>query len=213
MSTQPTIIELGSYRWPRHLAIHEAGHAIAAWFFGIQEVEIALSGNNRVAKTYLSGDVDECGAVAVWRVNYPRNVAEVKSYTLSNDDARLRLIEQVCQDMVSSLAGIVAQSRYTEDDIDALMETSGKADMKNVRDLSEVYRVAGGEDADIQRISLSRAQALITLKWWDVIALAKILENRNHMPARNFQRIMGDIDKPVPKPLTLAELDELVGEE
>ena len=52
MSTQPIIIEFGSYRWPRHLAIHEAGHAIAAWFFGIQEVEIALSGNNRVAKTY-----------------------------------------------------------------------------------------------------------------------------------------------------------------
>lgn len=214
MSTQPIIIEFGSYRWPRHLAIHEAGHAIAAWFFGIQEVEIALSGNNRVAKTYLRGDVDECGAVAVWQHgNYPRNVAEVKSYTLSNDDTRLRLIDQVCRDMVISLAGIVAQSRYTGDDINALMETSGKADMKNVRDLSEVYRVAGGEDADIQRISLSRAEALIALKWWDVIALAKILENRNHMPARNFQRIMGDIDKPVQKPMTLAELDELVGEE
>lgn len=85
--------------------------------------------------------------------------------------------------------------------------------MKNVRDLSEVYRVVGGRDADIQRISLSRAQVLIALKWWDVIALAKILENRNHMPASNFQRIMGDIDKPVPKPLTLTELDELVGEE
>ncbi|WP_277894138.1 hypothetical protein [Escherichia coli] len=122
-------------------------------------------------------------------------------------------VDQVCRDMVISLAGIVAQSRYTGDDINALMETSGKADMKNVRDLSEVYRVAGGEDADIQRISLSRAEALIALKWWDVIALAKILENRNHMPARNFQRIMGDIDKPVPKPMTLAELDELVGEE
>ena len=95
MSTQPTIIELGSYRWPRHLAIHEAGHAIAAWFFGIQEVEIALSGNNRVAKTYLSGDVDECGAVAVWHTNCPRNVDEVKPYTLSNDEVRLRLIDQV----------------------------------------------------------------------------------------------------------------------
>ena len=33
------------------------------------------------------------------------------------------------------------------------------------------------------------------------------------MPASNFQRIMGDIDKPVPKPMALAELDELVGEE
>ena len=54
MSTQPIIIEFGSYRWPRHLAIHEAGHAIAAWFFGIQEVEIALSGNNRVAKPTLA---------------------------------------------------------------------------------------------------------------------------------------------------------------
>ena len=47
----------------------------------------------------------------------------------------------------------------------------------------------------------------------DEETLAKILENRNHMPASNFQRIMGDIDKPVPKPMALAELDELVGEE
>lgn len=213
MSTQPTIVEFGSYRWPRHLAIHEAGHAIAAWFFGIPQVEIALADDNRVAKTYTGGNVGECGAVAVWHANCPRNVDEVTPYSLSNDEARLRLIDQVCREMVSSLAGIVAQSRYTGDDVGALMKTSGKADMKNVRDLSEVYRVAGGEDADIQRISLSRAQALITVKWWDVIALAKILENRNHMPASNFQRVMGDIDKPVPKPLTLAELDELAGEE
>ncbi|WP_314141027.1 hypothetical protein [Buttiauxella noackiae] len=213
MSTQPTIIEIGSYRWPRHLAIHEAGHAISAWFFGIQDVEIALAGNNRVAKTYLSGDVDECRAVAVWHTNYPRHVDEIKPHDLSSDEARLRLIDQVCRAMVSSVAGIVAQSHYTGDDVNALMETSGKADMKNVRDLSEVYRVAGGMDEDIQHKSFTRAQALITLKWWDVIALAKILENRNHMPASNFHRVMGDIDRPAPKPLTLGELDELAGGE
>ncbi|WP_312293067.1 hypothetical protein [Atlantibacter hermannii] len=213
MSTQPTIIELGSYRWPRHLAIHEAGHAIAAWFFGIQGVEIALSGNNRVAKTYLSGDVDECGAVAVWHANYPRNVAEVKSYTLSNDDTRLRLIDQVCRAMVSSLAGIVAQSKYTGESVNALMKTSGKYDMRSVHNLIGVYHAAGGNDEHIQSKSLFRAQALITLKWWDTIALAKILENRNHMPASNFQAIMGSIDSHSPKVLTLDELDELVGEE
>ncbi len=61
------------------------------------------------------------------------------------------------------------------------METSGKADMKNVRDLSEVYRVAGGEDADIQRISLSRAEALIALKWWDVDWPPESPDNQYHL--------------------------------
>ncbi|EMN9021813.1 hypothetical protein RIM26_002186 [Klebsiella quasipneumoniae] len=115
--------------------------------------------------------------------------------------------------MVCSLAGIVAQSKYTGESVNALMKTSGKYDMRNVHNLIEVYRAAGGKDADIQHKSLSRAQALIALKWWDTIALAKILENRNHMPASNFQAIMGTIDSYSPKVLTLDELDELAGEE
>jgi single-stranded DNA-binding protein len=34
--TQNTVVEIGYYRWPRDLAIHEAGHAIAAWFLAIR---------------------------------------------------------------------------------------------------------------------------------------------------------------------------------
>lgn len=213
MSTQGTVIEIGYYHWPRHIAIHEAGHAVAAWFFGNSQVEIALAGKERTARTFLHGEVDECRAVALWRANYPRTTDDIRPYHLSSSETKSDLIKQVCGAMVCSLAGVVAQSRYTGESINALMETSGKADMKNVRDLSEVYRIAGGKDADIQHKSLSRAQALITLKWWDTIALAKILENRNHMPASNFQAIMGNIDSHSPKVLTLDELDELAGEE
>jgi hypothetical protein len=57
--------------------------------------------------------------------------------------------------------------------------------MRNAN-LIEVYRAAGGKDADIQHKSLSRAQALITLKWWDTIALEDTGESY-HMPASNFQ--------------------------
>ncbi|MFS7239158.1 hypothetical protein AB6849_02365 [Serratia proteamaculans] len=213
MSTQATVIEIGGYRWPRHIAIHEAGHAIAAWFFGEQYVEIALADNDRVAKTDIAGDVDECKAVAVWNISYPRCVDEIKPYDLSTDEARRCLIEQVSRAMVTSLTGIVAQSHYTGENVSVLMETAGKADMQTVRSLTEVYQAAGGDNEHIQHKSLSRAQALIALKWWDTVALAKILENRNHMPASNFQRIMGDIDRHLPKPLTLAELDELAGGE
>ncbi|WP_455811839.1 hypothetical protein [Pseudomonas graminis] len=213
MSTQPTVIEFGGYRWPRHLAIHEAGHAVAAWFFGNSQVEIALAGRGRVAKTYMSGDVDECNAVAVWSTNYPRRAEDIKPWDLSSAEARSQLVNQVCEAMVCSLAGIVAQARYTGEDVNALMETSGKSDMQNIRELSDVYRIAGGEERHIQQKSLSRTRALIALKWWDAVALAKILENRNHMPASNFQAIMGHIDSYMPKIMTLAELDELAGEE
>lgn len=213
MNDQGTIIEIGSYRWPRHIAIHEAGHAIAAWFFGTEQVEIALANEQRIAKTYTCGDVDDCKAVAVWATNHPQKLDEIKPHDLATDEAKAKLIGQVCKDMISSLAGIVAQSRYTGDDVNALMKTSGKQDMQNVCDLVEVYRAAGGGDKNIRQTSLSRTQALISLKWWDVIALAKILENRNHMPASNFQAIMGNIDKPIPSPLTLAELDMLAGGE
>lgn len=36
MDTQNTVVEIGYYRWSRDLAIHEAGHAIAAWFLAIR---------------------------------------------------------------------------------------------------------------------------------------------------------------------------------
>ncbi|SLM62280.1 MULTISPECIES: hypothetical protein [Dickeya] len=209
MSTQGTIIEIGGYRWPRHLAIHEAGHGIAAWFLGNSRVEIALAGKGRVAKTYLAGDADECNAVAVWHINYPRKIDDIRTYHLSSAETKSELKNQVCGAMICSLAGIVAQSRYTGESVNALMGTSGKYDMRDVRDLIEVYHAVGGEDEHIQSKSLSRTQSLIALKWWDVIALAKILENRNHMPASSFQAVMGSIDSLSPKVWTLDELDNL----
>jgi len=179
MDTQNTVVEIGYYRWSRDLAIHEAGHAIAAWFFGNSQVEIALAGKGRIARTYLNGEVDECNAVAVWRADYPRTADDIRPYHLYSTEKRSDLINQVSGAMVCSLAGIVAQSKYTGESVNALMKTSGKYDMRGVHNLIEVYRAAGGGDEHIQSKSLSRAQALITLKWWDTIALAKILENRN----------------------------------
>ena len=52
MDTQNTVVEIGYYRWPRDLAIHEAGHAIAAWFFGNSQVEISL-GKVRISRSFL----------------------------------------------------------------------------------------------------------------------------------------------------------------
>ncbi|MFJ5476404.1 hypothetical protein [Pectobacterium carotovorum] len=210
MSEQGTIIEIGSHLWPRYIAIHEAGHAIAAWFLGCDQVEIALANKQRIANTFMAGYVDDCRAVAVYHLSYPQRVTDMKPHHLSTDYARECLIEQTCRGLIISLSGVVAQSQYTGEDVSELMETSGKQDMQNVRDLVAVYKEAGGKDEDIQYKSLSRARALITLKWWDAIALAKILENRNHMPVSNFQYIMGNIDSAVPKILTLSELDDLV---
>ncbi|MFJ5401295.1 hypothetical protein [Pectobacterium sp. CHL-2024] len=210
MSEQGTIIEIGSHLWPRYIAIHEAGHAIAAWFLGCDQVEIALANSQGVADTFTAGVVDGCKAVAAYQYSYPKEIAEIKPHHLSTAYARECLIEQACKSLIISLSGVVAQSQYTGEGVSALMQTSGKKDMHSVRDMVAVYKEAGGKDEDIQYKSLSRARALITLKWWDAIALAKILENRNHMPVSNFQNIMGNIDSPVPKVLTLSELDDLV---
>ncbi|MBN3195136.1 hypothetical protein [Pectobacterium versatile] len=77
MPEQGTIIEIGSHLWPRYIAIHEAGHAIAAWFLGCDQVEIALANNQRIANTFMAGDVDDCKAVAVYHLSYPHQVAEM----------------------------------------------------------------------------------------------------------------------------------------
>lgn len=207
MAEQGAVIEIGKAIWPRHIAVHEAGHAIAAWFFGVYEVEISLSDDRRIAKTFTSGDVDDCRAVAVWRRSTPYKVDEIKPHHLLTDDSRRVLMDHTCKAIIATLAGIVAQSRYTGESIVALKATSGVADMETVRDLIDVYRAAGGDNEDIELTSINRAQALISMKWWDIIALSKILENRAHMPTQYFHAIMGYIDSPMPKMLTLDELD------
>ena len=203
------LVTISKKIWPRDLAIHEAGHGIAAWFFGYSKVEICLAGTDRVAKTYMHGKVDDCRAVAAWNISYPRKTEELDKYALSSPDIRHALSDKVSEGIVCSLAGIVAQSRYTGENICDLMETAGKSDMRDVRDMAEVYHAIGGAEANIQNKSLTRARTLINLKWWDVIALAKILENRSHMPDGNFHAIMGTIDSYNPDILTLGDLDAM----
>ncbi len=203
------LVTISKKIWPRDLAIHEAGHGIAAWFFGYSKVEICLAGTDRVAKTYMHGKVDGCRAVAAWNISYPRKTEELDKYALSSSDIRQTLSDKVCEGIVCSLAGIVAQSRYTGENVCDLMETAGKSDMRDVRDMAEVYHAIGGVEANIQSKSLSRAHALIDLKWWEIIALAKIIENRSHMPDSNFHAIMGTIDSYTPDLLTLDYLDAI----
>lgn len=48
----------------RHLALHEAGHAVAAWFNRCTDIEFALADANRIARSKSkNGIADDCSAV------------------------------------------------------------------------------------------------------------------------------------------------------
>lgn len=209
-----TVMEIGrAHRngWPRHVAIHEAAHAVAAWYSGVQDVEIAKAGDDRVAKTRMAGDVTDCVAVAVWN-NCGSRGARDGSPRIQSEADKGAIRDATIWRMIISLAGVVAQSKLTGDDVGKLLKTSGASDMRDViRDI-EIFRSTGASDAECDgaySASMARCETLVSNKWWDIIALAKILENTAGMPATQFRYVMSLIDGPIPKPLSLRDIDSM----
>ena len=44
--------------WDRNIAIHEAGHAMAAWFTGARQIEISIADEFRIARLANGKEVD-----------------------------------------------------------------------------------------------------------------------------------------------------------
>ena len=59
--------------WKRNTAIHEAGHALAAWLSGSQQIQIALADEFRIARLSHGQEVEDCAAVC----HYTRGTSAV----------------------------------------------------------------------------------------------------------------------------------------
>lgn len=212
------IIEFSSQpKISRRTAIHEAGHAVVAWFTGRSNIEIAAADEARKAKTS-TGLVADCVAVTQWQKVTPRTLDDLQNLSLRErtDPDRVRGIKvQAAIDMIIAMAGIVAESIYSGVEIGELMNTSGKSDMESISDLKKVLLAVGvtQEEAEgIQEKSLTRCYSFVQMKWWEVIALAKIIENKSHIPPSYFIAIMGMIDHPFPTVISLQDMDNIASQ-
>lgn len=191
----------------RRVALHEAGHAVAAWFLGSREVEIALAGTERVAHTLLGGAVSDCRGVAIHLSCSPRSVTDLHKSAFDLQCNR----DSISRGIIVALAGVVAESAFCGIEISELLKAGGKSDAESIQNLIEVYAATGVTDLETKNIyqkSLIRAENLVAYRWWEIIAVAKILEYQKHIRSHYFSSVMGMLDLDPPHHVNLTDLDK-----
>lgn len=162
--SEPVVIEFSKKpKWKRNIAIHEAGHALAAWLNGSQQIEIALADEFRIARLSHGKQADDCVAVC----------------------HHASLNKAVIPRLVICFAGVMAEHVYSGDDPNELLKKGGRGDASDIREILEECRVRGSTQEECD-ILYSRAYD-ISLKmvkryWWEIIALAKMTEHANYVP-------------------------------
>ncbi|WP_240152418.1 hypothetical protein [Erwinia amylovora] len=159
----------------REVAVHEAGHAIAAWYNRCSDIEIAIANEDRIAQTR-SGEVLDCVAVT-------RHSKIDDNGTL---EAKVRI-------GMTFFAGVAAQGRYSGDKVEDLLLTAGKYDHEQIKKLIKEYCEAGAtelEGKEAYDTARRLAIKLIERHWWEVIAVAKMIENRSYISVTDFESMM-----------------------
>lgn len=159
--------------WERDVAIHEAGHAMAAWLGGAIKIEISLANEFRIAQLSNGTFADECRAVCAHDTpNTKRNIL------LS---------------MVIGFAGVMAEHRLTGKNPRDLLLKSGRGDDIDIRQKMEEHQLAGATEEECQQLyekAYSLSLELVERYWWEIIALAKLIEHFNFIPTSKISRLM-----------------------
>ena len=159
-----TVIQLSKKPlWKRNIAIHEAGHALAAWLSGSRQIQIALADEFRIARLSHGQEVEDCEAVC----NYTRGTSAVIP----------RLV--IC------FSGVMAEHVYSGDDPEELLKKGGRGDASDISEILKECRARGSTQDECD--SLYNRAYDISLKmvkryWWEIIALAKMTEHVSHVP-------------------------------
>lgn len=175
--------------WEREVAIHEAGHAVAAWLGGAVNIEISLANEFRIAKLGSGAVTDECRAVC--------------AHDTPNTNGNILL------NMIIGFAGVMAEHRLTGKNPGDLLLKSGRSDVKDIRQKMNDHQLNGATEKECQQIydkAYSLSLELVERYWWEIIALAKLIEHFNYIPSSKISRLMEMFPSTSLRPNILKEL-------
>lgn len=194
MSEQNTEIENGkALLASRRIAIHEAGHAVIAWAMGVKVHKIELADGDEVL-------IDPNGSprpdVAAWVINStgidpqadfwpPKNNVDRFAYKLYKS--------RIEQELPVKFAGVVAESIYTGESVEALLEKGGRQDAEHISSHLSILRRMGADDADILSVrhaALEKAVHLVNHYQWEITGIAMILAKWEILWADEFYNYM-----------------------
>lgn len=157
--------------WDRSTAIHEAGHAVAAWLTGSRSIEISLADEFRIARLSNGDKTEDCRAVCSHR---PMNKDRLAS-------------------LVVTFSGVMAEHLLTGEEPAELFKKGGKGDASDIQQVIEQYRSEGAEQQDCDDLyarSYTLSLKLVTRYWWEIIALAKMTEHYDYVPFNKIASLM-----------------------
>lgn len=169
--------EVGKSR--RSTAIHEAGHAVAAWYMRCRVYKTEIkTGDEPLVDMKGESDKDVLGWVfsdrgvftgngEFWK---PENEADLLAARYYR--GRIDMALPVC------FAGVVAESVYTGENVDELFKNGGRRDAESISELLSVLRKMGDSEDEILSVrdnALNTAKVIVKRLWWEITGIAMIL--------------------------------------
>ncbi|PNM25778.1 hypothetical protein A6J66_017300 [Yersinia enterocolitica] len=181
----------------RRIAIHEAGHAVAAWFNGCRDIEIALADANRIARSKSTNDIaDDCLAVCFHSHLHYLGAAVVKISEITGRPVRILETEGRLRKLMIILAGVVAESHFNGKDINEILDKGidkKGSDKAMVVEMLGKFHQQGASDKDCIEFyekGLELTKKLIHLQWDRVYAIADFFQRERHASYSQIKTIM-----------------------
>ena len=192
MTDKPSILLV-----ERHLALHEAGHAVAAWFNGCSDIEIALADSNRIARSKSkNGIADDCSAVCFHSYFSYSSAATIKMSEITGRPVRILEIEGRMRHLMIVLAGVVAESHFNGKDINELLDRgisqkgSDKAVMEEILCKFRQQKATDKDCGEFYEKGLELTKKLIHLQWDRISAIADFFQRERHVSCSQIKTIM-----------------------
>ncbi|ELJ4824077.1 peptidase M41 family protein [Salmonella enterica] len=209
MNTNNRIVEPGIfYNWigdgKRCVAIHEAGHAVAAWLIRVDMQIIAVMDKSG----YVAGEhVHEAQCLGVVKhstihTHDLRRLRESKSGVVGRDGKVIPFLRYYADDIQRdakreafvALAGPVSEALYENADVfNKKYSRPHRYDMAKVNDMLDL--ICATDDRINRALMLSKlvekTKSLITQYWSEVEKIAHLLERDSVVNGRNVNSIIG----------------------
>ncbi|ENA3447310.1 TPA: hypothetical protein ACHR7L_004457 [Yersinia enterocolitica] len=189
--------ELSMLSVERRIAIHEAGHAVAAWFNGCHDIEIVLADANRVVRSKSVNSIADDFLAACFHSHLSYlGAAVIKISEITGRPVRILETEGRLRNLMIILAGVVAESHFNGKDINEILDKGidkeGSDKTKAVEMLYR-FRQQGASDKDCIEFyekGVALTKKLIHLQWNRVCAIADLFQRERHVSYSQIKTIM-----------------------
>ncbi|CRY83526.1 hypothetical protein [Yersinia intermedia] len=201
MAESGEILEIDSTkRFRRQVAVHEAGHAVVAWWVSSVVKQVSLANQDYSVRTIYGLESDVHGLAHSTSQTLPAltRLPGLLNCPMEDIPIGCNLItpevrDAIERDLLVTISGVVAESIYSGISLSNLWINTGRSDSETIEKYIKAYKALCPIDEDTEFLylqTLERSQRLIHARWNDVMAVANALESNNTIYCDQFYDLM-----------------------